>query len=87
MLSLALKKILDVPSTVQHTDNFNRAGDSTVENDVTAQEKTLNPWSQLLSVAPRARLASQHLNRLVEFVDKGVRIRHAVISNVAPNLD
>jgi hypothetical protein len=39
------------------------------------------------SSAPRAGLAGQQFNRLVDFVDKSVRIRHAVISNVAPNLD
>lgn len=85
--SLPLENILDVPGTVQYTDNFNRAADHSVENDVSAKGKTLHPRSQLLSLAPQARLAGQQLHRLAEFVDKRVRIRHAVISNVAPNLD
>jgi hypothetical protein len=85
--SLALENILDVLGTVQYADNFNRAGDHTVENDVPAKGKTLNPWSQLFSVAPQAWLAAQQLNRLVESIDKGIRIRHAVIGNVTPNLD
>ena len=80
---LAFENTLDVPSTVQHTNNFNRAGDTTVENDVAADGKTLNPRSQLLSLASRAGLAGKRLNRLVEFVDIGVRIRPAVIGNVA----
>src|SRR6266702_1880831 len=84
---LALEDILDVPSAVQHTDNFNRTGDNTVENDVAAEGKTLNPWSSLFPVASRARLAGKRLNRVVEFVDKGVRIRQTVIGNVARNFD
>jgi hypothetical protein len=84
---LALENILDVPSTMQHTDNFNCTGDHSVENDVAAKGKTLNSRSQFLSLTPRARLAAKHLNRLVEFVDEGVSIRDAVISDVAPNLD
>src|SRR4029077_14794716 len=52
MPSLALENILDVSSTMQYTNNFNRAGDRSVENDVVAKRKTLNPRSQLLSAAP-----------------------------------
>src|SRR6266404_1055230 len=51
--SLALENILDVPGAVQNTDNFDRARDSTVENDVATEGKALNPRSQLLSIAPR----------------------------------
>jgi hypothetical protein len=72
---------------VQYTDNFNRAGDYSIENNVPANGKTLNLRRQFFSVAPRAGLAGQQLNRLVDFVDKTVRIRHAVISDVTPNLD
>ncbi len=87
VLSLAVENIIDVPGTVQYTDNFNRAGQRSVENDVPPEGKTLNPRRQLLSVASRAWLAGQQLNRLVGFVDESVRIRDPVISNVAPNLD
>jgi hypothetical protein len=72
---------------VEHADNFNCTGDHSVENDVAAKGKTLNSRSQLLSLAPRARLLGEQLNRLAEFVDESVSVRDAVISNVAPNLD
>jgi hypothetical protein len=49
---LALENALDVPSAVQYTDNFNRVGDYSIENNVPANGKTLNPRSQLISVAP-----------------------------------
>ena len=52
MPSLALENILHVSSTMQYTNNFNHAGDRSVENDVVAKRKTLNPRSQLLSAAP-----------------------------------
>jgi hypothetical protein len=38
-------------------------------------------------VAPRTGIAGQQLNGFVEFVDKGVRTRHTVIRDVAPNFD
>ncbi len=87
MTFLTLENILDVPGAVQYTDNFNRTADHSVENDVPAKGKTLHPRRQLLSVATRAGLAGQQLHRFVESVYKGVRIRHAVIGNVTPNLD
>ena len=87
MPSLAAEKTLDIPGTVQHADNLDRTRDGTIEDDVAAERKTLNPRSQLLSAASRTRLVGQQLNRFVEFVDESVCIRHAVISYVAPNLD
>ena len=86
MLLSTLENILDIPGSVQNTHNFNAASYRSVENDVSAEGKTLNPRSQLLATPSRARLAAEHFHCLVEFVDKGVSIRHAVISNVAPNL-
>ena len=86
MLLSTLENILDIPGSVQDTHNFNPAGDCSVENDVSAKGKTLNSRSQLLPTTSRARLAAEHFHCLVEFVDKGVGIRHAVIRNVAPNL-
>jgi hypothetical protein len=64
MSLLALENILDVPGTVEHTDNLNSVGDRSVENDVAAKGKTLNSRSQFLSLAPRARLVGEQLNRL-----------------------
>src|SRR5580698_10133026 len=86
MLLSTLENILDIPGSVQNTHNFNAASYRSVENDVSAEGKTLNPRSQILATPSRARLAAEHCHCLVEFVDKGVSIRHAVISNVAPNL-
>jgi hypothetical protein len=86
ILPLALEDILYIPCSVQNTHNFNPAGDRSIKNDVSAKGKTLNPGSQLLPMTSRARLAAKHLHCLVEFIDKGIRIRHAVIRNVAPNL-
>ena len=83
---LALEVILYIPCSVENTHNFDPAGDRSIKNDVSAKGKTLNPGSELLPMTSRARLAAKHLHCLVEFVDKGIRIRHAVIRNVAPNL-
>jgi hypothetical protein len=48
----------------------------------------LQKYSQYpLHRAERAQLIRWRLNFLVELVDKGVRVRDAVIGDVAPNFD
>jgi hypothetical protein len=84
---LALENIFDIPCAVQYADNFSRRRGNSIENDIPANGKTLNAWSQLISPTPQAGLVGQQFHRLVDFVDKSVRMRLAVISNVAPNLD
>jgi hypothetical protein len=84
---LALENIFDIPCAVKYADNFSRRRGDSIENDVPAKGKTLNARSQLISVTPQAGLAGQQFHRLVDFVDKTIRTRLAVISNVAPNLD
>jgi hypothetical protein len=83
---LAAENIFYIPGSVQDTHNFNPTGDRPIENDVSAKGKTLNPGSNLLPMTSRAGLAAEHLHRLVEFVDKRIRIRQAIIRNIAPNL-
>jgi hypothetical protein len=87
ILLSALENILDIPSAVQNTDNFNCAANDSTENDVPANCKTLNSRNQLFSVAPQAGLTGQQFHGLVDFVDKSIRIRLAIISNVAPNIE
>ena len=84
---MALENILDVPCAVQYTDNFNRSGHYSIENDVPVDWKALNPWSQLISVTPQAGLTSQQFHCLVDFIDKTIGIRFAVISDVAPSVE
>jgi adenine-specific DNA methylase len=86
-LLLALENILDIPRAMKYTDNFNRTHDYSIENNVSTNGKTLNPGSQLISVTPQAGLTVQQFHRLVDLVDKTVRIRFAVISNVTSNLE
>ena len=69
MLLSTLENILDIPGSVQNTHNFDPAGDRSIKNDVSAKGKTLNPGSELLPMASRARLAAKHLHCLVEFVE------------------
>jgi|SRR5580704_1480753 hypothetical protein len=83
----SVEKSCDVAGSMEHADDFDRSGDHSIENDVAAKGKTLNPGSQLFPVAPRTGIAGQQLNGFVEFVDKGVRTRHTVIRDVAPNFD
>ncbi len=81
MPPLTLEDNLDIPCAMKYTDNFHRAGDYSIENNVSNNGKTLNPRSQLTSVTPQAGLTGQQFHRLVDFVDKTVRIRFAVISD------
>ena len=84
---LTLENIFDIACAVQDTDDFSRRLGNSIENDIPANGKALNTRSQLISPTPQAGLAGKQFHRLVDFVDKSVRMRLAVISNVAPNVD
>jgi hypothetical protein len=85
--SLVVEDIFDISGAVEYANNFDRTRDDTVEKDVAAVGKALNPWSQLLPTPAQTGLAPQGLNGFVEFIDEGVCAGRAVIRNIAPDFE
>jgi hypothetical protein len=81
---LTLENILNISGAVQHANDFDCFRNRAVENNVATEWEAQNSRTEFFSAASCPWLMRQRLNRFMQLVDEGVRIRNTVICDVAP---